>query len=201
MKLVDDRKAQRLVHAEAKAKLEAKKQRGEQVTQAEIDNVNQIGNKVGKFSEEIAKMTLDRFLAGQGFIKIHPLEGMASSGAGDVDRVFAKEAGDRIQLFEVKGGASKPGSRIINDVSYVKPGSRAEQGTRPYAEQLSLTMQKSKDPQIVAMGEKLENALKEDMVDYLYFRQEFNAAGDLKPMTLDQFDIRNKTPQPNPKKK
>lgn len=109
--------------------MEAKQRSGADVTQAEIDAVNRIGNQVCQFSETIAEMTLDRFLTGQGFAKVYPAEGMASSGAGDVDRVFAKEVDGRIQIFEVKGGASKPGSRLVTDVANVKPNSRARQGS------------------------------------------------------------------------
>jgi hypothetical protein len=113
-----------------------------------------------------------------------------------------KEEGGRYLVFEVKvanppplarpgtwrRGSSPLGDRKITDVPGVRTEAIVEQGTRPYLLQILFEMKKK--PSSKKIAEKLEEALDSGELDYLYFRQDFDKLGNLKPPEIGQFDIR-----------
>jgi hypothetical protein len=63
-----------------------------------------------------SERSLQKYLDGEGFIQVYPEIGAPSSKSGDFDRIFIKESEGRYQIFEVKGGSSPIGDRLITDV-------------------------------------------------------------------------------------
>jgi hypothetical protein len=179
---------QRELVADMRREIKARQAAGETVGDAEMAAFNKATSEIGVMSEQIAEKSLQKYLDGEGFIQIYPKEGAPSSKSGDFDRIYMKQDGDRYQVFEVKGGVSPIGDRLINDVKGVKKGSVAQQGTLPYLKQIIHEMKKK--PETKLMAESLDKALFKGQVDYLYYRQGFTEKGALKNPEIGQFDIR-----------
>ncbi len=187
MALVEGRQRLREKIAEMRREIKERRARGEEIPNAEMDAFNKAANEIGLYSEHIAEKSLQKYLAGEGFIQVYPEIGAPSSKSGDFDRVFIKETDGRYQIFEVKGGGSPIGDRLINDVEGIRPGSVAQQGTLPYLKQILHEMKKK--PQAKELAIDLETALDNGMVDYFYFRQQFGEGGVLLNPEVSQFAI------------
>ncbi len=188
MELAELRQQQRELVAEMRREIKARQAAGETVGEAEMAAFNKATSEIGVMSEQIAEKSLQKYLDGEGFIQIYPKEGAPSSKSGDFDRIYLKQDGDRYQVFEVKGGASPIGDRLINNVEGVKKGSVAQQGTLAYLKQIIYEMgQKEASKE---MAKSLEKALTAKRLDYLYYRQAFTEGGGLKNPEIGQFDIR-----------
>ncbi len=188
MALVEGRQRLRERIAQMRREIKERKANGEEIPKAEMDAFNKAASEVGVMSENIAERSLQKYLDGEGFIQVYPEIGAPSSKSGDFDRIYIKEGDGRYQIFEVKGGSSEIGDRIINDVAGIRPGSIAQQGTLPYLKQILHEMGKREATSTLAG--KLAKALGEGDVEYMYFRQAFAENGSLKSPEIGQFDIR-----------
>jgi hypothetical protein len=187
VELAELRQQQRELVADMRREIKTRQAAGETVGEAEMAAFNKATSEIGVMSEQIAEKSLQKYLDGEGFIQIYPKEGAPSSKSGDFDRIYMKQDGDRYQVFEVKGGVSPIGDRLINNVEGIRKGSVAQQGTRPYLQQIIYEM--SQKAATKEMGIQLEDALDNGLVDYLYYRQAFTESGGLKQPEIGQFDI------------
>lgn len=116
--------------------------------------------------------------------------GAAPSGkSGDFDRIYLKENEGKYQIFEVKGGSSELGSRMVTRAQTARPGMRVQQGSSPYLVDIVLNMAASKDKGVASIGDRLLQAIKDTEVDYLYFQQGFKGDGTFAESVMKQFDI------------
>jgi hypothetical protein len=173
--------------AEARREINERRASGEVIPEAEMAAFNKAASEVGVMSENIAERSLQKYLDGEGFLQVYPEIGAPSSKSGDFDRIYIKEGDGRYQIFEVKGGSSKIKDRIINDVEGIEKGSIAEQGTRPYLQQILFEM--GKRDATKALAKELRFALGKGKVDYLHYKQGFDDLGNLKKPEINQFDI------------
>jgi hypothetical protein len=190
MALVEARQKLREEIAAMRREIKERKARGEEIPGTEMDAFNKAANEVGLYSEQIAERSLQKYLEGEGFIQVYPEIGAASPKSGDFDRIYIKEQNGRYAIFELKGGISKIGDRVINDVVGIRKGSIAEQGTLPYLQQILFEMGKREATK--EMAQNLTFGLREGNVDYLYFRQGFDEGGKLKNPEIGQFDLSEK---------
>ena len=182
------RQEQRELVARIRNEIKARRAAGETISETEMAAFNKKASEIGVMSEDIAEKSLQKYLDGEGFIQVYPADGAASSKSGDFDRIYMKQDGDRFQVFEVKGGVSPIGDRLINNVEGITKGSVAQQGTLPYLKQIIHDMMQK--PHSKVMAENLEFALRDDLVDYLSYRQSFSQNGELLQPEIGQFDIR-----------
>ncbi|MEY3444066.1 MAG: hypothetical protein RLZZ519_2347 [Bacteroidota bacterium] len=188
MALVKGRQQLRERIAEVRRDIKARQASGEQIPQAEMDAFYKEASEVGVMSENIAERSLQKYIAGEGYIKLYPPDGAPSSKSGDFDRIYMKKVGGRYQIFEVKGGSSPIKDRIINNVEGIAMGTIAEQGTLPYFKQILHEM--GKKEATAGLAEDLLIALDKGKVDYMYYKQGFDDFGKLKQPEVGQFDIR-----------
>jgi hypothetical protein len=185
--LVSLRKKQRAEVAKLREDIKRRQEAGEEISEAEMKAFHQSANEVGLYSEKIAERSLKKYLDDEGFVQVYPEIGAPSSGAGDFDRIYVKEEGGRYLVFEVKGGSSPIETRKVTDVPGYPDTTIAEQGTRPYFLQILFEMGKKEKTEELAI--KLKRAFDLGELDYLFYRQDFTASGDLKSPEIGQFDI------------
>jgi hypothetical protein len=172
-----------------KAKNKEKADRGEQVTKAEIDLVNKQLGITSRASEHIAVAVVDDMMKAQGFLIYYPLNA-GFPGAGDLDRIYIRKVGESFEVVEVKGGASKLGSRkVVHVPSLQNQNLRAEQGSDVYFVDIVLNMISMEGTQMEDVGNQLREALFAGDVNYLYFHQDFSDIGNLLSPKFQQFDI------------
>jgi hypothetical protein len=164
-----------------------RREAGEVIGDAEMSAFHKSANQVGVYSEQIAERSLKKYLDGEGYVQVYPDIGAPSSKAGDFDRIFVKEEDGRYLVFEVKGGRSPIGTRRITDVKGVPRGRIAEQGTRQYLLQILFEMGKREKTK--RLSDDLRRALGRGQLDYLFYRQDFTASGNLQPPEIKQFDL------------
>ena len=109
------------------------------------------------------------------------------SGNGTVDKIY-RLADGRLAIIEAKGGSSILGSRKVKQGIY--KGQRAQQGTKPYLEDIAMEMMNSGDPDKIEFGELILQEIDKDNLAYFHVKQEISIEGALKKPSIKEFDMR-----------
>ena len=154
-------------------------------TQKELDEVNQIAYEKVKTSEKLGELASDIYMRKLGYEPIY-----TGSGRGTVDKVYKNKRGHLV-VVEAKGGSSTLGSRIVKSSKVTGFGSRAQQGTKPYLQDVAYEMieRGGEDEKI---GRMILDGIEDSNLEYLTIRQGFEADGSLAPIQTKHFDISDK---------
>jgi hypothetical protein len=168
--------------------------------QAELDKINERSRTLSEINEQSRKLGEK---ASESYVKSKYPEAElvyggpnANSQSGDFDQVWrvpAKNSGesDTWIVIEAKGGSGSLGTRKVNGGT-----EKAQQGSRPYFEQIVDIMSNNPDPKAKAIGRELGKELRQDnqsSIKYMEVRApiktDSSGNAQLQDIQIKEFDI------------